>query len=296
MKKSFYILFILIFLSSCSSINNEKYSFRGPSSAINSPIDIVFDLDWTVISPLKKAPKDLKNTFVYNGEFFRISDWFIESIEDLIQDDRVRISFFTGGDLPRSEKLVEEIFLTDGRKLKDIVFKNLTFNDLDIIADPNDKQLKFFQRYNKNLARYFPDLDRTIIVDDSQSVPLDQRKNLIWIKDSFTFYDDFPSVQKDKFDPPSFGHFSFERNRLLSANAHIKKMIELSDRDGISLIEAGANQNLMTIDYENEKQRNILDKKSSEFQKKYKNNNAIGFSTRLDQSCHQIIQGIFRKI
>ena len=103
MAKGFFFIFVLFFISSCSSYH------RGPASGASDKIDIIFDLDWTIVKQVDSIGSDPLKYIEVSGEFYRIGDGAVELLNYLFSQEQVRVSFFSGGKYDRNSKLLKKL-------------------------------------------------------------------------------------------------------------------------------------------------------------------------------------------
>lgn len=188
---------------------------RAPASA-NNLIDIVFDLDWTLIKQLKRG-ESLKgpNIITYNDELYRVNDGAIELLSYLSKRDDVRLSFFSGGGKLRNESVLKKMMIGK-RSAYDLAYKILSKDDLEIIS--TDSSLSFTQRYRKNLLKVNSNLEQTLIIDDDIRFAVDdsQVKNFLFLE-SVKYHIDDPSQiihATGPFDPQTKSEWFFDKNKL----------------------------------------------------------------------------------
>jgi len=161
------------------------------------PIDIVFDIDWTLFSriPDDAVHVDPKEIIVVEGLRYRMADGVVESLNLLRRFPNVRISVFSGGAASRNEELLKAIVLdaVSGLTARDIMSQVRSFDDLEDLAPNSAKgEVKFRDRYRKNLRNFFKDLGRTILIDDMTEFAADgQKANLLWTGPTFDFFETF---------------------------------------------------------------------------------------------------------
>jgi hypothetical protein len=188
-------------------------------SVLAQTVDIVFDLDWTLVYPLSESSTaDPTKVIWAQGKPYRVTDWTSEVLGKLARKKELRISFFSGGQAARNFEILKQIKLPDGRSAFEIAYKMLHFEDLMEVS--TDQNLPFDQKYKKSLTKINPDLTRLIMVDDSyEFVPFDQKRNELWLGGTYNFYEKAEDIPKTKglYDPPSISKWKAERNKLLSA-------------------------------------------------------------------------------
>lgn len=191
-------------------------------------LDVVFDIDWTLVYPLKEAPpKITKDIIEVHGQYYRISDGASEVLSSLKQKKDIRISFFSGGDKARNLELLGKIKLSDKESAADLAYKILHKEDLLKISE--DPSLPFTSQYKKDLSLVNSDLDRVILIDDSKDFTLpQQRKNQLWLGETYNFYEnasELPTTPR-QYDPPDLARWSEERRKLLTVQELIEDLYD----------------------------------------------------------------------
>lgn len=204
-----------------------KISFSHAFENEIRPIDVVFDIDWTLVSPLADSYQGSEiRVFTVEGKRYRLADGVEEILNRLRSYPEVRISFFTGGMPSRTDKLLRRIILDSisGLTAYDIAHQKFSFHDLTDVSGgaKSVEKLKFSERYVKDLAIHFSDLDRTILLDDvSEFVPELQKQSLLWISPTYDFYESYVEVIRARetglnaqWLPASEEEWLHERNRI----------------------------------------------------------------------------------
>ena len=115
------LIFLVLAFSSC------KENSRFPSSDY---IDVVLDLDSTLVKDISWNP-DRYGDFVKVGDVnYKVFNYATLMIQKLLENPRVRISFFSGGPRERNYELLKKLKLEDGRTLYDISYKVLSKEEL----------------------------------------------------------------------------------------------------------------------------------------------------------------------
>ena len=192
-------------------------------------IDIVFDLDWTLINPTteKMAEAVPENIFRFGHEVYRLTDHTVETLVELHSQKNVRISFFSGGARERNEAFVKWLYERIHTRQKNDQFKPyLVLSTEHLTTVSTDKNLRFPQRYKKDLSRYFNIL-RAILIDDIKNFIMPgQELNEVWLGKT---YNDRPRFElkhleneaDDAYSAPDEEEWRRDRNKLL----FIKDMI-----------------------------------------------------------------------
>ena len=182
--------FILLFLVSISALAGV-------------PVDIVFDIDLTIVANIPASGKDpladprnpLHGTvdiqFPKDGavasERYRVFEGVRELMEKLRADPRVRVSFFSGGSEARNEALLRSIKLPDGSSLWDLAGGRV-YGRSSMSATGKGSMFRIRDRFKKDLTRINPDISDVIIVDDiKEFVPPSQSGHVLWIGEDFPF-------------------------------------------------------------------------------------------------------------
>jgi hypothetical protein len=223
-------------------------------------IDIVFDIDWTLVSQVDEF--DSANSRVYKslGEYYRLTDGAQEIIEDLLDDKRIRISFYSGGSEARNLDLLGQIKISNGESLLNISHKVLSKKDL--IEVSKDPKLKFTERLKKDLTLVNKNLNNIVLIDDVKTfTPLSQRSNVIWTGKAFSFQDFFSHVNEAHFASSEFSWLR-DRYKLYSSHSKIKNALKLYDRGDTSFLKAINNSRSFPLQSVNRlaKKHNILNK------------------------------------
>lgn len=210
------------------------------------PIDIVIDLDWTLIYEITAVQyrSGDPDYFEFEGKYYRLSDGVREFITVLLRLPGVRISFFSGGPEARNDFILRNTFLFDGRSLREVAFRALDLHDL-IRMDEAPGDAKFSERFKKNLRLVAADLelDWSILIDDIEKflVP-GQEKNMLWLQRTLDYVEDRRTISRanrhDKYSPPDERTRILERNKLAWALGMILTAYEHSRATGVSFREA----------------------------------------------------------
>lgn len=181
--------------------------FLSVSVVAGVPVDIVFDIDQTIVTLVHDGPggdfladpvDPNRNVvgieFQKEGSLHRERYRVYEGLTDLMvklreeqRAGRVRISFFSGGHEPRNEALLKKILLPDGTSLWDLSSgRSLGRSSLTATGLPETARIR--HRFKKDLTKINPDLSDVIIIDDIQEfVPDSQRGNMFWIGEDFPY-------------------------------------------------------------------------------------------------------------
>ncbi len=215
-----YLFILLTFLLSCQS-----NSFRTPSSR-GQIIDIVFDLDWTLISKVEEEYRGKKGVIVVGDELYRVHDWAREIVTALHNDPKYRVSFFSGGPELRNNGVLTQIKLLDGseRSFSEIAYKKLHRSDItEVEPSPEIENPRPGDRWKKDLRKINSDTKRVILIDDDYRHALDsnQRQNILWTGKGLFHYENSGDLRQarlekpsNQFVPSSIEEWSLQRNKL----------------------------------------------------------------------------------
>jgi hypothetical protein len=164
-----------------------------------APIDVVFDVDWTLVSGVDPGTPVGGAVVEFEGQKYRIGDGVAEALNLLRSRPHARISFFSGGKKARNEAILRKIVLDPkrGTTALDVAYRNLAFEDLHDLggASGSGARVRFAERYRKDLTPFFPDLSRTILVDDVASFAFaGQEANLLWLGTTYAWFASWADV------------------------------------------------------------------------------------------------------
>lgn len=234
-----HLVFARIFdkyITHAPSVTAAEFNLKTQIPKIK-PIDIVFDLDWTLIydafdyvGPYVTASK---------GRNYRISDFAGEILYALSLIPGARISFFSGNDAVRNEDVLKSINLPDGRTAYDIAFQILSAEDLTLKKDASGT---FSQRFMKDLNKVDKniDLNRTVIVEDIKKfVPHQQLRNVLWLGKTYNYYNTYSEVpeKSGEYIPENYMQWNLERNKLLWVLGILSMGLAESQRNGKNLVD-----------------------------------------------------------
>jgi hypothetical protein len=261
LQQHFIYLIIFCFLVSCSAIQNLS---RIP--AAEDVIDIVFDLDWTIVAENKNTSQLIskENIISVDGVTYRINDWALEMITDLSARSNVRISFFSGGKETRNTKLLSKLKLLDdsGKSFMDIAYKVKSFHDLDELPDHLISGQRFSDRYKKDLKKINKNLKNVIFIEDNTGFAIDniQKRNMLWMGPTYLHFEtlnDFPSLPLDieieKHVPKTIDEWFVGRNKLLFIWATLESALQPDNELPFidSITKSSAELDLGTGEYNN---------------------------------------------
>lgn len=217
-------------------------------------VDIVFDLDWTLINETTAAmaKQDSQGVFQFEGKLYRISDHTANVLLALHRQPGVRISIFSGGLQERNQFAVKFIYDEVQRKVmqeKPFQQRSMTFRPYKVLSSQDltpvstDPKLRFASRFKKDLGRFF-NLESAVLIDDIAEFSMPgQERNMLWIEKT---YNDRPRYELVAFENPEDAKYSApnkeewqrDRNKLLRVKERILKALQFSRKNNGSFIEA----------------------------------------------------------
>ncbi len=210
------------------------------------PIDVVFDLDWTLIytSSPEAVAMDPRNTFSFGDKDYRFSDDAVNVLRAMHANPAYRVSFLSGGDAARNQKAIEmlyEMINADGGSRKP--FKVGSLGELHATGAP--ETAPFTERFKKDLERFLPGFDptRTVLVDDSKGFAFPgQERNMFWMQNT---YDDIPDFARraelsvdPKYLPPDEASWLRERRKLLWTFGSLEEARRKAELSGEAFVDA----------------------------------------------------------
>lgn len=184
------------------------------SGLATAQVDIVFDLDWTLVYSVDEELASEARTIRVEGKYYRLADGAEDVIAALHSSPDFRVSFFSGGEKARNHKLLKQIFLPNSNKsLYEVAHKILSKEDLAVHS--TDPDAAFTQRYKKDLRLVNEDLGKVVLIDDlKEFTPAGQKKNLFWLGKTYVYAEDFASASYGAYSPPSELAWLHERKKL----------------------------------------------------------------------------------
>ncbi|MBI3542369.1 MAG: hypothetical protein HY075_03730 [Deltaproteobacteria bacterium] len=195
-----------------------------PAIASEAPIDVVFDLDWTLIYATRPevAGFERENVIVADGQLYRFSDHAVDVLLKLHETPPFRISFFSGGEPTRNRAVVDELYRRiNARAPPGKRFQPYRVGDKELLTPTGAPETaRFPERFKKDLRKLIADVDlsRALLIDDIEHfVAAGQEGNVLWLQDTF---DDVPifgrpgETAKLKIEPRSRTAWAVERNKL----------------------------------------------------------------------------------
>lgn len=234
-----WTLLILIFvLAGCAQLT------RYPAAEAEFR-HVVFDIDWTIVAEIKpETQKTMKSKRVVEvaGHSYFVNEGLESFIQDILDKKDVKISFYSGGQRARNLELLSKIKLRDGRSLKDVSYKILSFEDLattDAAADA-----PFFERFKKDLSKVTPDLDQLIMFDDTYDFVLntkaDQTNHVFFIGSAFEHFESFKDTKElsGKYIPKTESEWMLNNKKLYILNAAFNDAYLESNSGNVPFSEA----------------------------------------------------------
>ena len=185
----------------CSSVVFAQSSIYNTQEL--TPIDIVLDIDWTILNPTTEALAEAvpEGVFRHSTGIYRYTKHVVDFLITLHSMPGVRISFYSGGESERNHDVVKDLYGKINEKMKSNKFqpfKILSRNDLTEIS--KDPKLGFSDRLKKDISRFF-NLRSTVLVDDTRDFVMDgQARNQIWLGKT---YNDRPQYELAYLERPT---------------------------------------------------------------------------------------------
>lgn len=203
------------------------------SSTTPTPIDLIFDIDWTTFYSVDPSQKD-PQTLMVEGKLYRPTDHLVEVLETLItKHPEIRISFFSGGDRSRNEALLKSLHLSDGRSLFAISYRVFSKEHLTTVSQ--DETLPFSSRYKKVIEGLIPHWNpaKTLLIDDQVEFarPPLRAVSSLGVFNFMQKYD--PTLTSQKYFPPNQQIWKIERNKALLWLAMIEYSLEQANKKGL---------------------------------------------------------------
>jgi hypothetical protein len=227
----------------------------GPTQA---PIDIIFDLDDTLIRWIRPhelpSGKVIPEVGTINDYRYRILDGapeILQHIYELSKTRNIRISFYSMGQRARNLEVLKQLKLPNGMCAYDIAYKILSEEDAVDAHDTDGKE--------KQVSVVNSDLSQVIIVDDTaKSTVPEERLNVLRIKPKVehfylhageTWVNDKGQVQRT-----AISEFLQNRNKLPFADGVLTRVLSQTEK---SPLEA-----LTDIQYEKDSEGNLQFRKN----------------------------------
>jgi hypothetical protein len=295
--KTLLLIFFLLISSCTTSID------RLPAGATSS-IDVVFDLDWTLISKVKEESRGSAEVIIVGEELYRVHDWARELVTALVLDPNYRVSFFSGGPMDRNIKVLESIKIMDGSQRSFLDISHKTFHREDLLFVDAPARLENpapADSWKKDLRKINNDLNKVVMFEDDSrhALNIKQRENILWMGMSYYHIDsnkELKMAQKslvgDSFVPPSVDKWKLQRNKLAISFGILEKAVEDKKTSDLTLIEliqkrlrqSGIEENRIT-----KKGRGFFDKGSALLKKI----NPRAQKVALESNCNGLISVFF---
>lgn len=250
-----FLIFLLCFLCSCQ----HSPKSRLPSS-YEGGIDVVFDLDWTLIaqvqSPIGISEEDL---LVYEGEYYRLNPGARELLSELSEREGVRISFFSGGGIQRNRAVLSQVKIGESNALE-LATHVYSRSDLTDLSSQVSSEARFSERYKKDLRLINPDLSRVVMIEDNVNFALnpEQGRNFIWLGQTYENMEKYSTELamkvNEKYRPTSYAHWLSSRLKLSVVGEILRNLLS-TEKEGIDfermneLVEHSELQNAKWSDF-----------------------------------------------
>lgn len=201
---SFIILGMSIFLTGGtlfgSSIVYAQQSL--PQQTELTPIDIVLDIDWTILNPTTEALAEAvpEGIFRHSTGVYRYSKHIVDFMRTLHSMPGVRVSFYSGGEADRNHAVVKDLYNKINEKMSSNHFepyKVLSLEDLTPVS--SDPKLRFGDRLKKDIARFFNPRFAVLVDDTKDFVMHGQERNQLWLGET---YNDRPRYELVHLEKP----------------------------------------------------------------------------------------------
>lgn len=203
------------------------------------PIDVVFDLDHTLITetPSENVVRDGRRVFQFGDHFYRLTDHTVEVLRAVHGNPAYRISFYSGGERERNMAVLSwiyELVNADGRGSRR-PFQVLSREDLHRRPGVGD-DARFTQRYGKDLTRIHPsvDLRRAVLIDDAGAfAEPGQERNMLWLEKTYNDRPVYPhGMPEGPYEASSRAQWLREKHKLAWAYDLLEEAREASERTG----------------------------------------------------------------
>ncbi|MBT3584472.1 MAG: hypothetical protein HN509_06180 [Halobacteriovoraceae bacterium] len=230
---------------------------------------IVFDIDWTLVSNLYNQKGFVGGNVVGVGdELYRVNDYALELIEELIKHENVRISFYSAGKEVRNIELLKKLKLPKQKtSLFDLAFKVLHYDDL-APTGIQDESVSFALRFKKDLSKISEDFQNMVMIDDDIRFAIkgSQERSFLWTGTQFLHFDSFSKAQaasvldpNNKFIPKTYQEWSQSRLKLAMVGEILNRSLE--DLEG----DRSFAENVFELSKEIEISQNNYSTKKAEF-------------------------------
>ncbi|MCM2278552.1 MAG: HAD family hydrolase [Oligoflexia bacterium] len=221
----------------------------GAPARAAAPLDIVLDLDWTLVYEIfddRQLTGATQDVFEISGRRYVFADGAGEFIQRLLALPGARVSFFSGGEEGRNRAVLERLRLPDGRTAMSIAHRVLSRDAL--VAVPGAAETApFTDRFKKDLGRALPeaDLSRLIWLDDQKGFGLpEQQRNLLLLEPTYDYLAHYQRGREQvrqglklRYLPPSRELWALEREKLARALGLIEEAVARSEQSGRPVVE-----------------------------------------------------------
>jgi hypothetical protein len=269
------------------------------------PIDLVFDLDWTLVYsiPKEQYTNTDKLMFQFRDEYYRFSDHAVEVIRALHQDGSFRISYCSGGDKARNEFVIDQLYqriaISGGDRYEP--HRVLNFEDL-VPTGAKNPGSSFVDRYRKDITKIGSDVDLrwAILIDDQAGFTIDsQKRNQFWLGPTYRFFNSTEAIEIARrrgipFLPPDEASWRLERRKLLTVFGAVMQAKSVSLRQGtsfVSSLERVVGQELSATP--NPQQSKVLARFGQDFLNELDRLALERWSTRFATNACSVLQSIF---
>ncbi|MBC7714363.1 MAG: hypothetical protein H7177_13545 [Rhizobacter sp.] len=203
---------------------------------------VVFDIDWTIVSEIKKpTPEILKNKRLIKvqDKTYYVNEGLEEFIAEILSHPEMKISFYSGGESIRNQELLSKIKLKDGRSLLQIAYKIMSKEDLVIMDAPVGA--RFSERYKKDLTKISKDMDQLIMFDDTPNFikNSEQAEHVFFIGKALEHYETFLETEgtSGEYVPKNYDEWFLNNKKLVVLNGVFREAYTESVEDGIPFSE-----------------------------------------------------------
>ena len=253
-----HILWLGILSSSPTWARTEPCS--GP------PIDVVFDMHWTLINPVSPESARIKSDgIVKQGDrLFRFSEHLIDSLLLLHQNPCFRVSYFSSATQSENSQVLDEIYkLLNAHPKKqslDPISPRFIWNTEELKSTDAPPSRPFHDRFQKDVFSLDRSLDpkRTLIVEDLREfVPEPQRGNVLWLGKTYEDIPDYIHWKQNraaygfdpKYEPPSVTAWKSSQEKIPRTVAILERAQLMADapNSGMTFVEAAQKLNARAL-------------------------------------------------
>lgn len=240
-----------------------------PAQVKEGPRHVVLDIDWTIVTEIKKgkkvSAKNVKRVIEVQGLHYYVNEGLESFVEEILSYPDMRVSFYSGGKAIRNDELLSQIKLRDGRSLKEIAYKVLSNEDLAHVEGALETA-PFAEKHKKDLTKITTDLSQLIMLDDTANFVLEtqemQTNHVFFIGKAFEYFESFEDARNlsGEYVPKSYEEWLLNQKKLLILNAAFREAYQESLDRKITFSEAMKKK---------EELLNLKDHNWNEFSKKY---------------------------